>query len=722
MSKEKNEKGKKKHKLDISYTQNRELSWLKFNERVLDEAADRNVPLYERLKFVSIFTSNLDEFFMVRVGSLHDLSIIKKTHIDNKTGKTPSEQLEDIFSDVKPLYKKRDEVYDGIEEELRQRDVCNLHYSQLNKKEKEYVLKYYEQHIEPILSPQIVDSHHPFPHLANNELYVCLSLRSKQKRGDYVYGFLPVPASLSKVVFIPAGDGLRYILTCAVILKFAEKSFPMQDVFAKSLVKVTRNADINPEDEQYDVDDDFRHHMKKLLKKRNRLEPVRLEFSDTPSKEILNYLVKSLNLNKEQVYTSKSPLQMSYVFSLADKIPRNTYKVLSYEPFSPQDPAAVNKNEPIVKQLARRDILLFFPYEKMEPFLRMVKEAAEDRNVVSIKITIYRLANKSKLIDYLINAVENGKEVTVLMELRARFDEASNINWSGELEEAGCKVIYGFDNYKVHSKICLITRKDKSRIQYITQIGTGNYNEKTAKMYTDLSLMTADQRIGKDAALFFQNMSTSNLDGDYNELLVSPYGLKNGILKEIGKETEKGDKGRIFMKMNSLTDRDIIDSLSKASNAGVKIMLNIRGICCLRPDVAKRTENIQVISIVGRFLEHPRIYCFGNSIDDMRMYIGSADMMTRNTERRVEILTPILSKDIKRKMLSIINLIGHDTLKARKLTSDGTYQKIRVKSSIAIDSQAYFIDLYKSYAREPKKQSKLFGVVKRIFRSKQEQS
>lgn len=720
MAKGKIDKKIQKFNLDTSYTQNRELSWLKFNERVLEEAKDENVPLYERLKFVSIFSSNLDEFFMVRVGSIHDLSLLKKVHIDNKTGNTPNEQLDRIFENVKPLYKKRDEIYYEIEKEMRQNGIFSLTYSELTKKEKEFVLKYYESYIKPLLSPQVVDMHHPFPHLANNELYVCLSFKHPKSEGDSYFGFLPIPNALPQVIYIPSNTGIRYILTQNLILKYADKLFEMNNVESKNLIRVTRNADINPEDEGYDIDDDYRYFMKKLLKKRSRLEPVRLEVSGTQSKSIVSFLTKALKLKKEQVYTSKVPLSFSYVFSLRDKIPNDILKDLVYDSFSPQESASLNKNESIMKQIMRKDILLFYPYEKMDPFLKLIKEASEDKNVVSIKITIYRLANKSKLVEYLINAVENKKEVTVLMELRARFDEENNINWSDELEEAGCKVIYGFDNYKVHSKICLITKNEKGRIQYITQIGTGNYNEKTAKMYTDLSLITSNKEIGEDAALFFKNMSTDNLFSDYKKLLVAPKGLKSGIIEEIDKEIKKKNNGLIVMKMNSLTDRDIIDKLSEASNAGVKIFLNIRGICCLKPEIPNKTENIQVVSIVGRYLEHPRIYCFGNSLDNMRIYIGSADMMTRNTERRVEILTPIISINIKKQIISILNIIKKDTLKARKLTKNGTYKKLTSNSSYPIDSQRYFMNLYKSTAKLiENKHNKLNAVksnIKNVFK------
>lgn len=706
MAKEKSEKTKREFPWDTSYSQNRELSWLKFNQRVLEEASDPNVPLYERLKFLSIFTSNLDEFFMVRVGSLHDLSLLKHLHIDNKTGMTPSEQLSAIFSAVAPLYAMKDKVFRELEASLRQHDVEQLAWSELQHKEKEFISDYYETYIQPVLSPQIIDLHHPFPHLANNALYVCVSLKSEDKE---LYGILPVPPMLPRILTLPGtGASLRYLMMESILLKFANREFSMYNVTGKGVIRVTRNADIHPDDEQYDVDDNFRMHMSKMLKKRGRLSPVRLEVQPSTPPSIVKFLASRtrLNLKKEQIFSSNAPLDMSYVFELGEKFPRSTLRALSYETFSPQPSASIAPNESVLRQVLRKDILLFYPYEKMDGFLRLIREASQDPNVISIKITIYRLASKSKLVEYLTAAVENKKEVTVLMELRARFDEENNINWSAELEEAGCKVIYGFEGYKVHSKICLITRREKNRIQHITQIGTGNYNEKTARMYTDLCLMTSDPEIGADAANFFQNMAISNLDGNYQHLLVAPHGLKAGILNAIDRQIRLGENGRIMMKMNSLTDREIIDRLCKASQAGVCVYLNIRGICCIRPGVPGKTDRITVCSIVGRYLEHPRIYCFGSNPDHMEIYIGSADMMTRNTERRVEILAPVRHKRIQKQIVRMMNIIEHDTIKARRLRQDGTYERLPLEGAVAIDSQAYFMNLAGFHAQRMESQSK----------------
>ncbi|MDE5852915.1 MAG: polyphosphate kinase 1, partial [Oscillospiraceae bacterium] len=547
----------------------------------------------------------------------------------------------------------------------------------------------------PVLSPQIVDLHHPFPHLINKNLYLVIKLKNEKK--ETLYGFLSVPSMIPRILTLPSASSLRYMIIEDLLFKFVDQAFSMYEVIDKSIIRVTRNADINPDDEQYDVDDDYRHHMKKVLKKRGRLRPVRLEIYGNISLQILDYICEKLNLKKSQVFKSKSPLDMKYAFSLGDKMPKLTRRSLSYEPFIPKTSPAIKPHESMIKQIIKHDILLFYPYEKMNNFLMLIKEAAIDPSVVSIKITIYRLASNSMLVDYLKLAVENKKEVIVLMELRARFDEESNIKWSDELEQAGCKIIYGFEGYKVHSKICLITRREKGKIQYITQIGTGNYNENTAKIYTDLCLMTSNNLIGKDAYIFFQNMAISNLSGEYEKLLVAPNGLKNKIINFIDDEISKGENGKIIMKMNSLTDREIIDKLSEASKAGVEIKLIIRGICCLLPGIDGKTENIKIISIVGRFLEHSRIYCFGRSLDNIKIYIGSADMMTRNTQKRVEILAPVLNKDIQKQILNILDVTEHDTIKARRIKPNGGLEKIPIGGAVAIDSQAYFMHLSNSY-------------------------
>ncbi len=681
--------------IDFTYTQNRELSWLRFNERVLEEAADPMVPLYERLKFVSIFTSNLDEFFMIRVGSIGDLALVRETEIDNKSGQTPQQQLLSIFRNVEPLYAKRDRTFARIEGMLREYGICNLAMTELERKEKEYLREYYHQQIQPVLSPQIIDPHHPFPHLENKQLYVILMLRRKDKN---TIAILPVPASVPPIILLP-GSSVRYVMTEQAILQYADQEFDKYTVTGKVIISVTRNGDITSEenDETFDSEEDFRLHMKKVLKKRKRLAPVRLEYQGELPAQLYQILVNQLGLSKNQVYSSKTPLCMSYVYSLQEyfsNLSSGARQKISYVPFTPQPSGSVVKGEPVLSQLERGDILLSYPYEQMEPFLSLLREASSDPAVLSIRITIYRLAKTSRLADYLISAAENGKDVTVLMELRARFDEQNNINWAEMFENAGCKVIYGFEGYKVHSKICLITRRAPKGVQYITQIGTGNYNEKTAKLYTDFSLMTMDQRIGSDAASFFRNMAISNLEGKYQHLLVSPHSLKPGLMRLIDEEIEKAKRGepaKIVMKMNSITDRDMIDKLAQASQAGVEVQMIVRGICCLLPGIAGKTENIHIRSIVGRFLEHSRIYCFGQGTD-IKIYIGSADLMTRNTVRRVEITCPIYSETVKKQILQYLDVQLSDNVKARMMQSDGSYLPLPASGKQSIDAQACFMD------------------------------
>lgn len=681
-------KGKIAH--DISYTTNRELSWLKFNQRVLEQAYDQNVPLYERLKFVSIFESNLDEFFMVRVGSLYDQSLIKNNRVDNKSGLTPSEQLKRIFKETVPLYKQKDTILAKIEKELLHYNIQRLTVNDLVGSDLKYVHQYFKNNILPVLSPQIVDYQHPFPHLANKSLNIILSM---EREGQESIGLIPVPQLLPDILYLP-GKEVRYINMENIIFEYAKEVFELFNIKSKTIVSVTRNADISPEDELFDEDEDYRHHMKKILKKRKRLAPVRLEIQHEASDEIVDYLCNRLNIKKHQVFVSESPLCMSYVFELQSRFSLDTIRDITYPIFEPQPSPLINKNESMLSQVSKHDVILHYPYEQMEPFIRLLREAASDPTVMSIKITIYRLANQSDIVKYLTEAVENNKDVTVLMELRARFDEANNINWAEELERAGCNVIYGFESYKVHSKICLITRLENNQVHYITQIGTGNYNEKTSKIYTDLSLMTGSESIGKDAANFFKNMAISNLDGQYDYLLVAPTNMKSTILMEIDKEIAKaqaGKDGKITMKMNSLTDRQIITKLSEASCAGVKITLIIRGICCLVPGIANKTENITVISIVGRFLEHSRIFCFGEG-KEMKMYIGSADAMTRNMEKRVEIACPILDERIKQKINDMLEVQLNDNVKARVLQNDGNYVKRSGAEYTAVDAQKYLME------------------------------
>ena len=649
----------------FSYTQNRELSWLKFNERVLEEAYADEVPLYERLKFIAIFTSNLDEFFMVRVGSLYDMSLDGDEQIDNKTGLSPSQQLERIYHAVEPLYKKRDRYFREVENALRGYGIKDMRIDELKGDDAVFVYDYWRSCILPVLSPQIVDEHHPFPFVANKALHVAVELQKKKRT---IMGLIPMPAALPALLFLP-GEGIRYVHLEDIVCRYAEEVFPAYPVLSRNIFCVTRNADISPEDEEFAPAGDFREKMKKLVKQRSRLAPVRLECAQLLNDFFFGILSEKLGLTRAQIYATEAPFTMSYVYGLSQKFDEEMQKKLCYRPFTPQMVRGSLFEFP-----RGRDVLLSYPYESMQPFLRLVRRAANDPGVTSIQITIYRLAKEAKLIDSLCLAAENGKEVLVLIELRARFDEQNNIDWSERLETAGCRVIYGFEGFKVHSKVCLITRLEHGNPRYVTQIATGNYNEKTAAQYTDLSLITADQNIGRDAAEFFRNMAIGNLEEDYKTLMVAPKCMKSRIMELIDEEIKKGKDGQIIFKVNSVTDLEVINKLSEASCAGVRIMLLVRGICCLLPGVPEYTENIRVFSIVGRYLEHSRIYSFGVG-SEQKLYISSADLMTRNMQRRVEVAVPIYAPHIRERVNHILDVYFRDTAKARELKSDGNYER-----------------------------------------------
>lgn len=696
------------------YTQNRELSWLAFNERVLAEAADESVPLLERLKFASIFTSNLDEFFMIRVGSLFDLMGVEPDRRDSRSGMTPEEQLHAIYDAVRPLYREREAVCLGLERLLRRYDICRLEWKELSGSEKKYCQRYFHSEVEPIISPQIVDTHHPFPHLKNNVLHIGAWVKYRSRD---VFGVIPMPEALPGVLFLPCDEGLRYIHMEELLLHHAGDIFANYDVRAKCVFRVTRNADINPEDEAFDMDenDDFRKKMRKALRQRTRLAPVRLELSERISGDFLEYLKKRLPVTDEQVFFTSAPLRLDYAFSLAGKLTDpELRRALTYPEFKPCRNAQIRTGESMIRQVSRSDKLLSFPFESMSPFLTLLKEASEDPDVISIKITIYRLARKAKLVEYLCAAAENGKDVTVFIELRARFDEQNNIDWSERLEDAGCNVFYGFESYKIHSKICLITRRERGEIRYITQVGTGNYNEKTAEQYTDVSLLTSNRDIGQDAVEFFKNMSIGELDGEYRHLLVSPYSLKREVLRLMDGEIAKGSAGRMRFKINSLTDMDIIERLRKASRAGVRIDMVVRGICCILPGIPGETENIHIVSIVGRFLEHSRIYCFGEG-DDERMYISSADFMTRNTQRRVETACPIYDSAVRAKLNGIMDLCLMDNVKARELHADGSYSPVHGGEE-RLDAQQLQMERAIDAAAEPEPAPEREGVIGRLLR------
>ena len=695
-----------------NYTQNRELSWLKFNQRVLEEAKDSSVPLLERMKFVSIFTSNLDEFFMIRVGSLYDMSLTDNSTIDSRSGMNPKEQLDAIFAAVAPLYKERDKTYSEIKKLLNPYGVCGLSIKELEQQEKKYVKKYFKDQILPILSPQIVDANHPFPHLLNKELYVIASLK---QNGTSMIGIVPVPQFVSDILYLPGHD-IRYIRMEKVIMEYLDVVFDKYEVSNKNYICVTRNADVSPDDEALEINDDFRLLMQETLHKRRRMAVVRMETAEPLDKELEKYFCDKFKITPAQIYRTKMPMKLDYIFSIMDKVPASLKRSLIDEPFTPQ-PSRYLTDGKVIPQVKKKDILLSYPYESMDPFLRMIKEAAYDPTVLTIRITIYRLAKKARLVEYLCAAAENGKEVTVLIELRARFDEQNNIDWSERLEEAGCRVIYGFEGYKVHSKICLITYRNRNNIEYITQVGTGNYNEKTATMYTDVSLITADKGIGEDAAVFFKNMSIGNLNGSYQHIIVSPTSLKPKVLSLMDEEIKKGTNGRIIMKMNSVTDVDFIQKVSEASNAGVKVDLIFRGICCILPGVKGYTENLRVTSIVGRYLEHPRIFLFGTGADQ-KIYIGSADMMTRNTEKRVEVACPVYDETIRKQLTHMLKIMLADNVKARELKSDGKYY-MKEKGTSKVNSQEYFMREAIT-VRHPEGRTKQSFVdkIRKIFRRK----
>lgn len=692
---------------DYTYTQNRELSWLRFNRRVLEEAADSTVPPLERLKFISIFTSNLDEFFMVRVGSLVDLAALSPDEIDSKSGLRPSEQLNAIYDTVPGLIKTKNLLFGAVSKVLEEHGVVDLAYDELKADEKRYVADYFQSAILPILSPQIVGLRHPSPHLVNKALYVTALLRSK-KSGKKSIGFIPLPSGLPPLLILPGTQG-RFLRTETILRQWAPTLFGTYKVEETCVICATRNADISFDGEKFeDSEDDLLLRMTKLLKKRANQSIVRLELNQTPSQEMMDLLHGIVPVEDHQIVYDPSPLEMHYVFYLENNLPEFLREKLTYSPYHPRWPEDLSRTESMIEQIRRRDRLLFFPYDSIDPFLRLLEEAADRPDVAAIRITIYRLASASKIARILCRAAENGKEVVVLMELRARFDEANNIAWSKMMEEAGCKVIYGIENFKCHSKLCHITLRDKHGTRYITQVGTGNYNEKTSALYTDLSVMTASPVIGEDGAAFFRNMLTANLEGEYEALLVAPNSLKNTLCRLIEEETAKGKGGYICIKANSITERDVIDKLRKASQAGVEVEMIIRGICCLRPEVLLKTENIHITSIVGRYLEHARIYSFGRG-ENAKFYIASADLMTRNLQRRVEIACPILDRDIQEQLRYILDLQLRDNAKASFLQPSGAYQRKDDGRLPRIDSQAELMEtsLHRPEPPQPPKRNPL---------------
>lgn len=705
------------------YMQNRELSWLTFNERVLDQGADETVPLLERLNFISIFWSNLQEFFMVRVGSLTDLSLVKKHIIDSKSGMTPAEQLEAIYARCHELYPIQERTYETVRKLLCEHGVCSLRPEDLDDGQRAFLSDYVHKNVMPFLSPQIINSRHPFPHLENGALYVVVRLNeeaggkkkaAKAKDGEkpakeektknlgaegVTLGLVPMPRQCERVIALP-GEGMQFILLEHAIEMVAAEIFSMYAIKHTNVICVTRNADLDATEGSDEADEDYREHMKRILKKRSRLAPVRLESERPLSSTLEKLLLKRLNLKPHQAYVTKVPLDMGYTFGLAGRLPEGQRAELTNTPFTPQWPGCLDRNRRIIDQVCEKEVLLSYPYETMDAFVQLLREAANDPAVISIKITLYRLASQSHLAEALIAAAENGKEVTALFELRARFDESNNIEWSQRFEQAGCNVIYGFRDFKVHSKICCITRQTDHGLQHITQLGTGNYNEKTAKLYTDLSFITTDETFGRDATEFFRNMGLENTSDNYDIMWVAPLQIKPMILAGIDAQIEHAKAGEpcgLFFKTNSVTDKDVIEKLVEASQAGVEVTLFVRGISCIVPGLEGCTDHVRVVSIVGRLLEHSRIYGFGPR-DNMKVYLSSADLMTRNMDKRIEIAWPVLNDDLREQILGYLDVSMSDTAKLRELLPNGSYTPLGAFAKEADDgtttlfeSQEFFI-------------------------------
>ena len=695
---------------DLSYTQNRELSWLEFNKRVLDEATDETVPLLERLKFLSIFSTNLDEFFMVRVGSLYDQMLIKPKKKDNKSNMTAREQLEAIFYKVNELEPMKDIAYKNIMLELMEYGVEQINFRSASIEEQQYLQEYFKREIKPLVFPTIIDKKNPFPFLKNKEIYCAVQLQSKS---NVKLGIIPASGQFNRVIRLSGGN--RFILAEDLILHFAPSIFKNYKVVDKTLFRLTRNADITVEEGLYDQDFDFREAMEELCKKRKKLHPVRMQLSETFSQPALQFLCKKLDLDENHIFYLKTPLDLSFTGIIRDMLDKPELK---FDKLVPQKSASVADNMAMMPQIKRHDILLSYPYETIKPFIQLLNEAANDSRVTEIKITLYRLAKNSMVIDALCDAAENGKQVTVLVELRARFDEENNINWSRRLQEAGCHIMYGPRELKVHSKLLLITRQNNGKTEYITQVGTGNYNEKTSTLYTDLSLMTANQDIGNEAQLLFEALMENRLIEQSQHLLIAPLCLQNKVLEMIEEEithVRNGEEGYIGIKINSLCDKVIMDKLVEASKAGVKIDMVIRGINSLAAGVSGETENIKVISIVGRYLEHSRIYIFGTK-KRSKIYISSADFMTRNTVRRVEVAAPLYNARIKQRVWNMFETLLNDNVKARNQLPDGTYIRA-ISEHPPLDAQRFFFE--EAYRKAEKKAAdKAAKAAKRLSKNK----
>ena len=681
---------------------NRELSWLKFNERVLEEAARKDVPLAERLSFLSIYQSNLDEFFRVRVGTHVDQMHSDQEIRDNKTNMTSAEQIQCIFAAVHRLNTRKDEIFTELMMELEDAGVRVVDFHTIDEEESRHLEGFFDREVAPLLSPIVVDKRQPFPFLRNQEIYAAAVLKKPSKKKERVGIVACSSSALPRLVQVSERPK-TYMLSEELILHFISKIFSNYEIKAKSLLRVSRNADIDA-DALYDEDLDYREFMSGLMKKRRRLAPIRLEMSRDLDKRIVKLLCKHLETEEYAVFKNNTPLDLSYLFMLQNTLRGNS--ALFYPHRSPRQPASIQRQIPVLDQVRESDKLLSYPYESIKPFLVMLHEAANDPKVVSIKMTLYRVAKDSQVVEALCEAAENGKDVLVLVELKARFDEENNIEWSRRLEEAGCTVIYGLNGYKVHSKLCLITRMGESgQPEYYTQIGTGNYNEKTARLYTDYSVLTHDQEIGRNAAQVFQALAMGETLKKSGPLLVAPHCLQNRVLEMINEQialAKRGEEAYIGVKINSLTDKKIIDALMAASQAGVKIEMVVRGICCLIPGVPGKTENIRIVSIVGRFLEHSRIYIFGTE-KQRKIYIASADFMTRNTLRRVEVAAPIRDEALQEEILSAFDVMLRDNCQAWNLCSDGVYRRNR-SDQPKLNAQETFFQ--QAYAREQKAAAK----------------
>ena len=691
-------KPKRGSKRDFSYTQNREVSWLRFDDRVLDEAFDETVPLFERIKFCAIFQSNMDEWFMIRIGGLSDLAELKHQPADNKSDETPAEQLESVFGLLPGMYERRESCLTDLEARLALEGVERVSPAQYTDADLVAVSRRFEASLAPILSPIIIDPRHPFPNLRNDVMYVACSLDGVDEHD--MLGIVEVPPTAARIVWLPSGEGrVRYTLVEDVVSSMLSRCFGSYVPTSSAVLRVTRNADIDPDGEGVEEEEDYRQHMKKVLKRRSRLQPVRLELTGALDESLVTLVRKELGLEKRRVFRLSTPADLSYVYALENRLPATRKAVLTFTPFEPQPSPMVDAGRPMRDQIEDHDVLLTYPYESMGPLLRLIHEAANDDACISIKITLYRVARHSRLCESLVAAVENGKDVTVLMELRARFDEQNNIEWAERLEEAGCTVIYGSEGFKCHSKICQITYHDNRGLSRVTCLGTGNFNENTARLYSDFMLITAHPGIAEDGNAFFRNLSLGNLRGTYRFLGVAPLSLKPLVMGGIDREIARaraGEPARVFLKMNSLTDRDVIDRLADASQAGVEVVMIIRGICCMLPGVKGRTTGIEIRQIVGRLLEHARIYSFG--VDADTIYLSSADMMTRNTERRVEIAYPVLDPTCRRIVCDYMALQLSDNVKARRLTSKGTWAPIkRREGEPAINCQEQL--MARAYAR-----------------------